>query len=145
MAFRWHADDGPTLNAGLLALCFFRGSGPVLLTNPIFFLWFFRGGGDPDPLSPPFGSAYEMMTLFAKCSGKWRHLTCSSVALSRQPICSHQPLNLKFIIMVLKTNFEFQFVLLSHQYFLSWKCLLVNPLMHQSQQKSSAFLVCWNV
>ena len=36
-------------NNGLVALWFFRGSGPVLLRNPIF-LWFFRGG--PDPLSP---------------------------------------------------------------------------------------------
>ena len=35
-AFRWRADDGPTMNAGLVALRFFRGSGPVLLENPIF-------------------------------------------------------------------------------------------------------------
>ena len=49
MAFRWRADDGPTLNAGLMA-AFYRGSGPVLLENPIF-LRFFRGG--PDPLPPP--------------------------------------------------------------------------------------------
>ena len=48
MAFRWRADDGPTLNADLVALWFFRGFGPVLLRNPIF-LWFFRGG--PGPLS----------------------------------------------------------------------------------------------
>ena len=54
MAFRWRADDGPTLNAGLVALWFFRGSGPVLQGNPIF-LWFFMGGGGGgrDPLSPP--------------------------------------------------------------------------------------------
>ena len=44
-------DDGPTLNAGLVALLFFRGSGPVTLRNPIF-LGFFRGGGGLDPLSP---------------------------------------------------------------------------------------------
>ena len=31
------ADDDPTLNAGLEALRFLRGSGPVLLRNPIFF------------------------------------------------------------------------------------------------------------
>ena len=30
-----NADDGPTLNAGLVAVIF-RGSGPVLLRNPIF-------------------------------------------------------------------------------------------------------------
>ena len=48
MAFRWWADDGPTLNAGLVA-AIFQGSRPVLLENPKF-LWFFRVG--PDPLSP---------------------------------------------------------------------------------------------
>ena len=37
---------GPTLNTGLVALRFFRGSGPVLLRNPIFFE-IFQGGGDP--------------------------------------------------------------------------------------------------
>ena len=53
MAFCWQADDGPTLNAGLIALWFFRGSGPVLQGNRIF-LWFFRGGGGGglDPLPP---------------------------------------------------------------------------------------------
>ena len=35
-AFRMQADDGPTFNAGLEALWFFRGSGPVLLRKPIF-------------------------------------------------------------------------------------------------------------
>ena len=41
------------LNAGLKALCFFRGSGPVLLRNPIFFCHFPRGGGESGPLPPP--------------------------------------------------------------------------------------------
>ena len=50
MAFCWRADDGATLNAGLVALWFFRGSRPVLLKYPIF-SWFFRGVRDP--LSPP--------------------------------------------------------------------------------------------
>ena len=36
MAFRWRADNGPTLNVGLVALRFFRGSGSVVLRNPIF-------------------------------------------------------------------------------------------------------------
>ena len=36
MAFRWRIDNGPTLNAVLVGLRFFRGSGPVLLENPIF-------------------------------------------------------------------------------------------------------------
>ena len=42
MAFRWCTNDGPTWNAGLVALWLFRGSGPVSLRN----LWFcnFSGG-----------------------------------------------------------------------------------------------------
>ena len=40
MAFRWRVNDDPTLNAGLVALRFFRrffrGSGHVLPENPIF-------------------------------------------------------------------------------------------------------------
>ena len=39
----WRADYGQTLNVGLVALWFFRGSEPVLLRNPII-LRFFRGG-----------------------------------------------------------------------------------------------------
>ena len=39
----------PTLNAGLVAKLFFRGSGPVLQGNQIFFMIFH---GVPDPLSP---------------------------------------------------------------------------------------------
>ena len=42
MAFA--SDDSPTLNAFLVALRLFTGSGQVLLRNPIA-LWFFRGGG----------------------------------------------------------------------------------------------------
>ena len=42
----------PTLNAGLEALWFFRGSRSVLLENLIF-LWFFGGSG---PSFPPSGS-----------------------------------------------------------------------------------------
>ena len=41
---RWRADNGPKLNAGLVALLFLRGSGPVLLRN-----LYFSGGGGPDP------------------------------------------------------------------------------------------------
>ena len=36
MTFRWRVNDGPTtLNAGLVALWFSWGSGPVLLSSPI--------------------------------------------------------------------------------------------------------------
>ena len=41
----------PNMDADWEALWFFRGSGPVVLRNPIL-LWFFRGGGGPDPLHP---------------------------------------------------------------------------------------------
>ena len=59
MAFRWRADDDPTLNAGLVVLENFRGSGPVLLRNSMF-LWFFRWGSGPPvpPLDPRMGPDY---------------------------------------------------------------------------------------
>ena len=41
---KYHYKWWPNVAAGLVALWFFRGSGPVLLRNPIF-LWIFRGGG----------------------------------------------------------------------------------------------------
>ena len=56
MAFFWRADD-PTLNAGLVFFENFRGSGPVLLRNSMFFAIFQVGGGGPEPL-PPSGSAH---------------------------------------------------------------------------------------
>ena len=52
MVLHWRADDGPSLNAGLVALWFFRGPGQVLLRNPIF-LWFFRGVRIPCTPPPP--------------------------------------------------------------------------------------------
>ena len=65
MAFCWLADDGPTLNAGLVAVILPR-SGPVLLENPIFLVFFRRGGGGPDPLSSPLDPHMEMAPF-------WRH------------------------------------------------------------------------
>ena len=59
MAFRWRAYDGPTLNAGLVALWFFRRSGPVLLRNPIF-LWIFRGRGSGPPVLPPLDPRMDL-------------------------------------------------------------------------------------
>ena len=47
MAIRWRADDDPILNAGLVALSFFRGSRPVLLRNPICLRFLSGGGGGP--------------------------------------------------------------------------------------------------
>ena len=52
MAYRWRADIGPILNAGFVALWFYRGSGPVLLRNSIFVRFFRGGGGGQDALSP---------------------------------------------------------------------------------------------
>ena len=58
MAFRWRADDGPTLNAGLVALWFFRGSGPVLLKKPWFFV-IFQGIQTPCPPLDPHVSSEQ--------------------------------------------------------------------------------------
>ena len=70
MAFGWRADNGPTLNTGLVSLWLFRGSRPVLQRKPVF-LWFFRGrGGVWSPMSPlPSGSAHVL------CSGFWTFWT----------------------------------------------------------------------
>ena len=35
MTFRWRADDGPALNAGLVASRFAKNTGPVLLRSTI--------------------------------------------------------------------------------------------------------------
>ena len=45
MAFLCRASDGPTLNAGLVALWFFWGSEPVMPRNPIIFDFSGEGGG----------------------------------------------------------------------------------------------------
>ena len=58
LACRWW----PTLNAGLVALWFFRGSGPVLLRNPIFLCFFWGVGGvsRPPVPPPPSGSVHDV-------------------------------------------------------------------------------------
>ena len=50
MAFRWRADNGPTLYAGL----FFQGFRTSIAKEPYIFVIFQGGGGTggPDPLSP---------------------------------------------------------------------------------------------
>ena len=60
MAFRWRADDGPALNAGLPALWLFSVSRPVLLRNSIF-LVIFQGVRTlyPPPPQPLWISAWE--------------------------------------------------------------------------------------
>ena len=62
MAFPWHADDGPTLNAGLV--CDFTVDSDPYCLEPYIFVFFFFGGGGGlggqgagvgghDPLFPP--------------------------------------------------------------------------------------------
>ena len=58
MAFRWRANDGPTLNPELVALCF-SGSGPELLRNLYFCDYPEEASGPLVPPPPPrAGSAY---------------------------------------------------------------------------------------
>ena len=61
MVFHLRAHDGPTLNASLVVLQFFRGSGPVLLEKPKF--CDFSGGGGGGGSGPhvlPSGSAHAV-------------------------------------------------------------------------------------
>ena len=62
MAFRWRADAGPTLNAGLVALWFFQGILTSIAKNP-YILWFFKGG--PDPLSPSLDPRLQNFNILA--------------------------------------------------------------------------------
>ena len=59
-----------TFNAGLVALQFFRRSGPVLVRNPIYFL-LFRGGGGSGPPVPPAGSAHRMVDIVLRHIGQF--------------------------------------------------------------------------
>ena len=54
MAFLWHADDGPTLNAGLVA-AIFQGIRTCIARKPYIFVKFSGGSGPP---VPPSGSAH---------------------------------------------------------------------------------------
>ena len=58
-----------TFNAGLVALQFFGGSGPVLVRNPIYFLLF--GGGGSGPPVPPAGSAHRMVDIVLRHIGQF--------------------------------------------------------------------------
>ena len=56
MAFCWHADDGPTLNAGLVAQGIQARIAKKLDIFVIFFFFFWGGGGGSG--SGPSGSAH---------------------------------------------------------------------------------------
>ena len=87
MAFRWLTNDGPTFNAGLVALYFSRGSGPVLLRDPIFlllllllllfFFFFLGGGGGGQPPVLPLDLCMERSGLFICALKVWPVAVCS--------------------------------------------------------------------
>ena len=60
MAFRWRADDGPTLNAGLVAD--FSGDLDSVSKKPYIFVIFQRGSGPMPPHPPPAPSGSEHAT-----------------------------------------------------------------------------------
>ena len=53
MAFRWCADDGQTLNAGLVALRFSGDLRSPDFCGFFFFFFFWGGGGAGPPATPP--------------------------------------------------------------------------------------------
>ena len=66
------ADDGPTLNTGLVALLFFRGTQTCTARKPYIFVIF--GGGGPDPLSPPSGSAHTEDAVYLLLSNSINYI-----------------------------------------------------------------------
>ena len=57
MAFRWWADDGPTLNAGFVIFQWIR---PSIAKKPYIFV-FFRG---VQTACPPSGSTHDILAVF---------------------------------------------------------------------------------
>ena len=64
MAFRWLANDGPSLNAGLVAVNF-QGIPTSIAKKPYIFV-IFQGGGGPDLLSPLWIHPCQQTTLATK-------------------------------------------------------------------------------
>ena len=60
VAFRWRVDDGPTLNAGLVA-AIFQGIWICIARKPLYFCDF--SGGVQSPSPPPSGSAHGGICL----------------------------------------------------------------------------------
>ena len=100
MAFHYRADDGPTLNAGLVALWVVRESGPVLLRNPIF-LWFFfqGGGGGQDSMSPPPLSLSLSLSLSGSAHGCRRVFKPISYCFGRMERVEYSHISLKLICL----------------------------------------------
>ena len=59
MAFWWRADDGPTLNVGLVAATF-QGIQTCIARKPYIFVIFQRGSGPP---VHPSGSAHDTQSM----------------------------------------------------------------------------------
>ena len=72
--------DGPTLNAGLVALWFLRGSGPVLLRYPIFYN-FPEGVGTP--CRPPLDPQMYYLFVFVLFTCNQVRNSCSYKVLKR--------------------------------------------------------------
>ena len=117
----------------------FRGSGPVLLRNPIF-LWFFRGGGSR-PLVPPLDSCM----LDKQCSPR-------SGCFRRSSLISVYPV-WYFDIPSLKTNSLVEdwkrkmFEILEHLPYLNYIWLIVLDssinLLHYQEFLGMKFLKCF--
>ena len=100
LAFRWRADGGPPLNAGLVALWFSTGSGSVLLGKPCI-LWFFRwlggvGSGPPVPFSGPPVCKWVQTTIssdscFWFCLRNWTRMLETLRPILQSTILFDQP------------------------------------------------------
>ena len=70
MAFRWHADDGPTLNAGLVAF-YFSGLRIRIFVKSYNFMIYGGGGGEgAKPHVPPSGSAHIHADISSDARGR---------------------------------------------------------------------------
>ena len=90
MAFHWCVDDGPTLNAGLVALCFFQEIRTSIAQKPYIFMIF------KTPCHPS-GLAHGVMVIFTCATtfpssnfieqdvfiSQWRDLLLSSFAVKK--------------------------------------------------------------
>ena len=94
LVFRWWANDGPRLNADLVAMCFSKGSRPVLLKNRLAFPE--QVGGvrtpSPSPGQPPG------QTSHAHLPPRIKHLPPFLPPLTKHPMlvllpCDFQTLN----------------------------------------------------